>query len=68
MADVPVLVLRGEHSDIMSRETLLAMADRHPHLEQLTVAGQGHPPQLWRRDLIDRISQFIAARAEAEAR
>ena len=37
---VPVLALRGEHSDILTPETLSAMGDRHPGLEEVVVPGQ----------------------------
>lgn len=64
---VPVLVLRGEHSDILSRETLNAMAERHPELEQVVVPGQGHAPMLAGRDLLQRIRRFVV-RAEETPR
>ena len=43
---VPVLVLRGEKSDILSAETVTEMQRRHPHLKELIVKGQGHAPLL----------------------
>ncbi len=45
---VPVLVLRGETSDLLSAETVAAMAERHPKLAYRTVPGEGHAP--WLRD------------------
>jgi pimeloyl-ACP methyl ester carboxylesterase len=64
---VPVLVLRGEHSDILSAETLSAMAKAHPDIEQVVVPGQGHAPMLAGRDLLQRIRRFVV-RAEETPR
>lgn len=60
---VPVLALRGEHSDLLSAQTLNAMQERHPNLTALTVPGQGHAPWL-DGSLIHTIKDFIG-RAEA---
>jgi len=46
LAPFPVLVIRGENSDLLSAETLAAMQERHPRLAALTVPGQGHAPML----------------------
>jgi pimeloyl-ACP methyl ester carboxylesterase len=61
---VPVMVLRGAHSDLLSARTLDAMAEAHPRLEAVTVPGQGHAP-LIEGELIDRIARFVEA-VEAE--
>ena len=58
LARVPVLAIRGEHSDILSPRTLAEMAERHPRLEQLTVAGQGHAPLLSDEATLQRIVAF----------
>jgi pimeloyl-ACP methyl ester carboxylesterase len=42
----PVLVLRGEHSDILSGATVKRMQETHPDLSAVTIAGQGHAPLL----------------------
>ena len=55
---VPVLVLRGEHSDILGAETLERMRKVHPMFEAVTVPGQGHAPLL-EGDLITRIVRFV---------
>lgn len=57
---VPVLALRGEHSDLLSAETLAAMARAHPDCETITVPGQGHAPSLAGRDAIEAIRRFAA--------
>jgi pimeloyl-ACP methyl ester carboxylesterase len=62
---VPVMLLRGENSDILSTETVAAMqarrADLRADLDVITVAGQGHAPLLTAADLIQRIAGFVTA-------
>ncbi|MEZ5850572.1 MAG: alpha/beta hydrolase [Hyphomicrobiaceae bacterium] len=62
----PLLAIRGETSDILSKETLDEMRLRHPNLESWTVKGQGHAPLLR-----DRATQIVIAdfllRADAHA-
>lgn len=43
---VPLLVIRGEKSDILSQDTMDAMMRRHPAFAAHTVKGQGHAPLL----------------------
>ena len=57
---MPVLVLRGANSDLLSAETLDAMAAMHPDLEAVTVPDQGHAPALRGRDMIERFKRFVA--------
>jgi pimeloyl-ACP methyl ester carboxylesterase len=57
---VPMLVIRGENSDILSAATLAAMAVRHPGMQSIEVPGQGHVPLLEGDDLIARIIAFVA--------
>lgn len=59
LKDVPVLAIRGETSDLLSRETLAAMTERHPGLETFEVPGQGHAPLLRDGPTIDRIVSFV---------
>jgi pimeloyl-ACP methyl ester carboxylesterase len=58
---VPVLVIRGENSDLLSPETLAAMGREHPRLESITVRGQGHAPLLRQPALLQRISAFVTS-------
>jgi pimeloyl-ACP methyl ester carboxylesterase len=58
LAHVPIMVIRGEHSDIISPETVAAMAVRRPDLEVFEVKGQGHAPLLTDQASIDRITAF----------
>lgn len=61
MKHVPVLVIRGGNSDILSAATVEEMARRHPSLASITVEGQGHAPLLMDHASIDAIRNFFAA-------
>jgi pimeloyl-ACP methyl ester carboxylesterase len=61
LAGVPVMVVRGENSDLLSPNTVAAMRQRRPDLQVVEVPGQGHAPFLMEDDIIARIGQFIAA-------
>lgn len=58
---VPVLTIRGANSDLLSPETVAAMAADHPRFDSVTVPGQGHPPLLRQPQYLQRISAFITA-------
>lgn len=60
LADKPVLVIRGAHSDLLSAATVEAMRRRHPRLEALIVPDEGHAPLLWDRPSIEAIKSFLA--------
>jgi pimeloyl-ACP methyl ester carboxylesterase len=60
LANVPILVIRGAKSDILSAATVEAMAVRHPGLEIIEVPDQGHVPA-FDRTIITRVAQFVAA-------
>jgi pimeloyl-ACP methyl ester carboxylesterase len=60
MKRVPLMVLRGEHSDILSAQTVEEMRHRHPALKAVTVKGQGHAPLLMDKLTIDAIRGFFA--------
>ncbi|ACB95496.1 alpha/beta fold hydrolase [Beijerinckia indica] len=60
LAKIPLLVVRGDRSDLLSDETLREMAARHPNCETYTIAGQGHAPPLIEAPVIARLCQFIA--------
>ncbi|MFP5393073.1 MAG: alpha/beta fold hydrolase, partial [Gammaproteobacteria bacterium] len=40
----PTLLVRGDHSDLLSRETAAAMARRGPKAKVVEIAGVGHAP------------------------
>jgi pimeloyl-ACP methyl ester carboxylesterase len=57
---VPMLVIRGANSDILSAATVEAMAARHPGMQTVEVPDQGHVPAL-EGDLVATVAQFVAA-------
>ena len=58
MKAVPLLVVRGEHSGLFSRETVATMKARHAAMEAIEVAGQGHAPFLETAGLPEKILEF----------
>jgi len=56
----PILVLRGEHSDLLSRETVAEMKRRAPRMQSMEIPGQGHAPVLEHADVIRPIVEFVA--------
>jgi len=58
--NVPMLVIRGALSDLLSAATLERMAREHPGLEYITVANRGHAPLLNEPKCVPVIDAFIA--------
>jgi pimeloyl-ACP methyl ester carboxylesterase len=56
---IPLMVIRGENSSILSQATFVEMRQRHPDIKLVTAAGQGHAPLLHRPDLLAEITAFI---------
>lgn len=59
LKSVPVMVLRGENSDLLSVRTVAEMGKRHPRLASFTIHGQGHAPLLRDRFSIGLIGDFL---------
>ena len=59
LAGVPILVIRGANSDILSKATVETMRAHHSGLETIEVPDQGHVPLLDNPDLIARIVAFV---------
>jgi pimeloyl-ACP methyl ester carboxylesterase len=60
LRDVPLLLLRGENSDLLSQATVTEMMARHDKCEFYQIDGQGHAPLLLDAPTIERIVQFVA--------
>lgn len=57
---VPVLVVRGEISDVLAASTVREMESVHPQLRSLVVPGQGHAPLLNDAPSTTAIEMFLA--------
>jgi pimeloyl-ACP methyl ester carboxylesterase len=55
---VPIMVIRGEYSDILTAATVDAMRTHRPALEAIEVPDQGHAPLLAEDGIIARIDEF----------
>jgi pimeloyl-ACP methyl ester carboxylesterase len=61
MGEIPLLVVRGALSDILSRETVEEMARRHPGTTAVEVPDRGHAPMLDEPEAMQAVSEFLAA-------
>jgi pimeloyl-ACP methyl ester carboxylesterase len=57
----PTMAIRGEHSDLLTRETLAQMAARGPRAKTVELAGIGHAPTLMQPDQIALVRAFLLA-------
>lgn len=55
----PTLVLRGEQSDLLSRETVAQMTARGPRARAIEIPGVGHAPTLIHADQIAIVRDFL---------
>jgi len=60
LAGVPVLAIRGAHSDILSAATLERMQRTKPDLKVVTVPNRGHAPLLDEPECLAAIDDFLA--------
>ncbi len=59
MKKIPLLIMRGESSDILSPATAARMNRRHPRSRLVNVPGRGHTPALDEPESIEAIEAFI---------
>ena len=55
----PTLLIRGEHSDVVSRDTAAEMARRGPKATVVEIRGVGHAPTLLHADQIAVVRDFL---------
>lgn len=60
LSRVPVMLIRGQHSDILTDKTAKEMARRHARLEYFVAKNEGHAPLLWDKVSQRKISEFLA--------
>ncbi len=63
LRNVPLLIIRGETSDILSAETATKMMARHPDCLLTTIPKRGHAPLLTEEAAIEAITSFLEAHA-----
>jgi pimeloyl-ACP methyl ester carboxylesterase len=56
---VPMLVIRGALSDLLSAATVDRMLREKPDLEHITVANRGHTPLLNEPECLRAIDDFL---------
>jgi pimeloyl-ACP methyl ester carboxylesterase len=57
----PLLVVRGEKSDLLTAETAAKMKQVVPDMRLVTVAGVGHAPELNEPEAVAAIDEFLAS-------
>lgn len=61
LVNVPALVLRGEHSDLLSADTVAEMQRKHAGLAAVTVKDRGHVPFLDEPESVAAIDEWLLA-------
>jgi len=59
LGQVPLLIIRGEMSDLLSTATAQAMLDATPNARLVTVPGVGHAPELNEPEALAAIDQLL---------
>lgn len=60
----PTLLVRGEHSDLLTPEVAHAMTQRGPHARLVEIAGVGHAPTFMHADQIAIAKNFLLEQGE----
>jgi pimeloyl-ACP methyl ester carboxylesterase len=67
LAGLPMMVVRGTNSDILSAATVEAMRARRCSLAVVEVADEGHTPRLSDSQTVGRLAAFVASCDDAAA-
>jgi len=59
LSSVPLLILRGENTDLLPATTFEEMKRRHPNATALTIPAQGHPVLFLDRFSIGEAGRFL---------
>ena len=59
LAKKPLLVIRGENSDLLTAETAEKMRAAAPSVKFAVVPGVGHPPSLGEPEALAAIDAFL---------
>ncbi|MFP3920624.1 MAG: alpha/beta fold hydrolase [Dichotomicrobium sp.] len=59
LSDVPLMILRGENTDLLAASTFEEMKRRHPGATALTIPAQGHPVLFLDRFSIGEVGRFL---------
>ncbi|MCP4184028.1 MAG: alpha/beta hydrolase [Hyphomicrobiales bacterium] len=59
LSQLPVMLIRGDNSDMLSMETVEKMQRLHEGMELVNAPDQGHAPDLGNRSLSQSIARFI---------
>ena len=65
LGHLPLLLIRGEYSDLLSFETVEKMLEVHPKMEVISAPGQGHAPDLGSGRLPQAIARFLVSANKA---
>lgn len=61
LAQHPLLILRGEHSELFTAAALEAISSRNSNVHTVVVGGAGHAPELDEPEAVAAIDRFLAA-------
>lgn len=59
LAQVPVLVVRGEYSDLLTAGIVARMAEEHPAMKTIVAKDRGHAPFLNEPEVLAAIDDFL---------
>ena len=60
LCDVPVMILRGENTDLLPVAAFEEMKRRHPNATAITIPAQGHPVLFLDRFSVGEVDRFLA--------